>query len=80
MNRRQILTEARRRWGAIGRAQVTAAAIRASLFDKQAAFDDDPARRKVAFCTRRAGKTDWVPKHLLARAATEPESIRVYLP
>jgi hypothetical protein len=31
--------------------------LRARLFDKQLAFFDDPAKRKVARCSRRAGKT-----------------------
>lgn len=55
------------------------AAIDRSLFDKQTAFDSDRARRKAAFCTRRAGKTDYVPKKLVKRAVAIPESIRVFL-
>lgn len=54
-------------------------AIDATLFDKQLAFDRDRARRKAAFCTRRAGKTDLVPKRLVKRLWSEPESIRVFL-
>lgn len=55
------------------------AAINATFFDRQLAFDRDPSRRKAAFCTRRAGKTDLIPKRLLKRAAAQPESIRVFL-
>lgn len=54
-------------------------AIDATLFNKQVAFDQDPARRKAAFCTRRAGKTDLVPKRLVKRAWAVPESVRVFL-
>lgn len=53
--------------------------IGATLFEAQACFDSDPARRKAALCTRRAGKTDLVPKRLVRRALAAPESIRVYL-
>lgn len=54
-------------------------AIGQTLFDKQRDFEADSARRKAAFCTRRAGKTDLVPKKLLRRALRRPESISVYL-
>lgn len=60
---------------ALGKAR----AIRQTLFDKQLAFDKDQSKRKAAFCTRRAGKTDYVPKHLMMRALLEPESVRLYL-
>lgn len=56
-----------------------AASIDASLFDKQRAFDTDGARRKAAFCTRRAGKTDYIPKKLVKRALQQPGSERVFL-
>lgn len=56
-----------------------AAAIDASMFDKQLAFDRSTSRRKIAFCTRRAGKTDLVPKRLIKRAWASPESVRVFL-
>lgn len=62
--------------------RLTEAAVRdigATLFDRQRALDEDQARRKAALCTRRAGKTDWVPKRLLRRGLMAPESIRVYL-
>ena len=55
------------------------ARIRATLFDRQLRLEDDTSRRKAALCTRRAGKTDWVPKHFYSRALAQPESIRVYL-
>jgi len=73
-SQRQRIELARRR-----RTGSTAKAIRASLFDRQLAVEDDPARRIAALCTRRAGKTDWVPKSLFARSLAEPEAIRVYL-
>lgn len=55
------------------------ARIRSTLFDRQLRLEDDRSRRKAALCTRRAGKTDWVPKHFYTRALAQPESIRVYL-
>lgn len=59
--------------------QQTIREISATLFDRQRRLDEDTARRKAALCTRRAGKTDWVPKRLIRRALAAPESIRVYL-
>jgi hypothetical protein len=40
----------------------------AQLFDKQREFIESPSRRKVAFCTRRAGKTKLFASYLLAVA------------
>lgn len=59
--------------------QAIARSIRGALFDKQSALDRDTARRLAGFCTRRAGKTVFVPSRLVSRAVTEPESVRVYL-
>ena len=48
-------------------------------FDKQAAFFNSPARRKVAFCTRRAGKTRGLATWFLASLLRNPTSLHLYL-
>ena len=42
--------------------------LKALLFDKQIEFVDDPARRKIAVCGRRAGKTTSCGVYLLSEA------------
>ena len=56
-----ILREFVERQKAAASAEGTIASIRKELFKHQLQFIDDPSRRKVALCTRRAGKTSmWV--------------------
>ncbi len=54
------------------------AALKASLFDKQIAYVEDPAKEKAALCTRRAGKTTLVPRHHLIVGLQRPETISRY--
>lgn len=51
----------------------------ATRFDKQRAFILDPARRKAALCTRRAGKTEADSAYLLVGALGGPQRICVFM-
>ena len=46
---------------------------RASLFDKQLAFMDDPAKRKCAHPGRRSGKSWVIGTWLLEGGSTDPD-------
>jgi hypothetical protein len=48
------------------------ALLRATLFDKQIEFVDDPSKRKAMCCGRRAAKTDTICKMLLMSAEQHP--------
>jgi phage terminase large subunit len=56
-----------------------AKALRDSMFPKQKAFFDDPATRKVGFCTRRAGKTIGTALHILATLLEHPRALVLYM-
>src|SRR5690242_12291943 len=47
-------------------------------FDKQTAFIRDPARFKLALCTRRAGKTEGAARDLLQCALNVPGSVGIF--
>ena len=49
------------------------------LFPEQLAFINDPARRKAALCTRRAGKSFAVSRYLIQEAIDRPETLCVYI-
>lgn len=53
--------------------------LEAQWFDKQRAFFGSPARRKVAFCTRRAGKTRGLATKFLSSLLRNPTSLHLYL-
>ena len=82
MEARALIEEAVRRFGprAEQRAKLEASrrALMATRFDKQRAFIEDPAPRKAAFCSRRAGKTDNVPADLVEGAIKRPGVLDVY--
>lgn len=50
-----------------------------SRFDRQRAFILDPARRKAALCTRRAGKTEADSAYLLVGALGGPKRICLFM-
>lgn len=56
-----------------------AATLRDLMFPEQRAFFDDPANRKVGFCTRRAGKTIGTGLHLLASMLENPMDLFLYM-
>ncbi|HYF55617.1 MAG TPA: terminase family protein [Salinarimonas sp.] len=56
-----------------------AAALRATLFKQQLDFVDDPWRKKVVLCPRRAGKTWVFAVYLYVTALTKPGSASVYI-
>lgn len=49
------------------------------LFDRQKEFVFDPAKKKAALCSRRAGKTESVAAWLLQGAEETPASLSVYI-
>jgi len=49
------------------------------LFPEQLAFINDPAKRKAALCTRRAGKSFAVSRYLIQEAIDRPETLCVYI-
>ena len=49
------------------------------LFPEQLAFINDPAKRKAALCTRRAGKSFAVSRYLIQEALDNPETLCVYI-
>lgn len=51
----------------------------AHLFDKQRAFVDDPAKFKVAQCSRRAGKSEMAASLLFKSALENPNSTALYV-
>lgn len=53
--------------------------VLAGLFPKQRAFVDDPARAKVALCTRRAGKTFGAGRYLARTAMSVPNATCAYV-
>ena len=57
----------------------TAARMRDEMFGPQRALFDDPATRKVGFCTRRAGKTIGTALHLLASLMENPSDLFLYM-
>jgi hypothetical protein len=65
---RRILEEYAARKLAQASASAKIQAIKAELFDKQLAFVEDASREKAALCTRRAGKTELVPRYLVIAA------------
>ncbi len=71
-----LLSEARRRAGAETRPSDR---VLSGLFPAQLAFARDPAKRKAALCSRRAGKTTTDIRGLLAAALDYPESICAYI-
>lgn len=56
-----------------------AAQIEGQWFDKQRAFFESPARRKAAFCTRRAGKTRGLAGKFLSSLLRNPTAMHLYL-
>lgn len=56
-----------------------AQALREQMFPKQRAFFEDPARRKVGFCTRRAGKTIGVGHDGTATLLENPNALLLYM-
>lgn len=53
--------------------------MRGTMFPQQKAFFDDPARRKVGFCTRRAGKSYGIAIDLLASLVAQPDTLFLYM-
>jgi hypothetical protein len=70
----QAQAELAERWAAV------AAAIRATLYDKQrAAFVEEQARRVAMLCTRRAGKTFGGIREMVAFALGKAKSRQLYI-
>lgn len=80
---RRLLTEAYRRFGAgaaeHNHALEQAAAVLATRFDRQLDFIASPAKRKAAFCTRRAGKTEADAAYLLTEALAGPDRLCLFV-
>lgn len=53
--------------------------LKGKWFEKQANFFNSPSRRRVAFCTRRAGKTIGIAIWFLASMLENPTSLHLYL-
>jgi len=51
----------------------------ADMFDRQVAFVNDPAKRKAALCSRRAGKSRMASYYLIKTAYERPNSICVFI-
>jgi hypothetical protein len=49
------------------------------MFPEQRAFFTDPAKRRVGFCTRRAGKTTGAARYLLHVLLLNPGSLALYI-
>jgi hypothetical protein len=56
-----------------------AKALRDTMFPQQRAFFDDPATRKIGFCTRRAGKTIGTALHIAATMLENPRALIMYM-
>jgi hypothetical protein len=83
---RLLLREAHKRFTPPASASVNDAVIadvrrklRASLFDRQQDFFDDPAERKTACCSRRAGKTNETAADAVDGPLETPGSRSLYL-
>lgn len=72
---RKAAEELARRQREQDRASVTIEGIRAELFSHQINFIDDPALRKGALCTRRAGKTSMWSRYCTMVALRNPKCI-----
>lgn len=75
----RILAEVNERNGRAAAAQAIPAKLETLLFDKQQRFLYDPAKRKAALCSRRAGKTFCCALYLCMVAMAIPDSVCVYI-
>lgn len=75
VDRRKALEQYVAKGRLVAAALALAAKLRSELYDKQLAFVADPARFKVALCTRRAGKTEIWPRYATEIAENEPGSL-----
>lgn len=80
---RRLLTEAYRRFGSPAESRANAvkqaSAILATRFDKQLGFIQSPTKRKAAFCTRRAGKTEADAAYAVADSLGGPDRICLFV-
>ena len=72
---RALLEEVARREKARAAAKGIVGLIREELFDKQLAYIDDPAKRKCALCTRRAGKTSMWCRYATIECISGPKRL-----
>lgn len=82
IERRLLMREYLRRFGPKHRPTHVApwvGRVRMRKFDKQQAFSADPAKKKAAVCTRRAGKTTGCASDLLESAGENPGTEQLYV-
>lgn len=79
----ELLAEAHRRVAAKAEARAKWTGLASKLwgrcFDKQLGFIHSPARKKAAFCTRRAGKTDADSAYMLGEAMSGPDRLILFV-